>query len=233
MTEIDTSTSAVERLAMNLSGAAGSLEDADLFNRGKQVREAAGVLRALAAERDRLRGTLDVAMSNYCGVWEAMRAMRDGINEHIPIPSEESDLLQGPEASVFCATVATAVISAITKARAETAARAVWAVTAFCETATTMGFRTVQVTGGSEDDALAVGLRRIEELNPDCKIYKPAALRIVTAEPEPPTVAEAARVLLDCDDATLMAARNAAGLTDKKALAFLRTLAGDYPAHGA
>jgi hypothetical protein len=42
--------------------------------------------------------------------FDAMCAMRNAINEHIPMPSLESDLLQGPENSVFCATVAEAVI---------------------------------------------------------------------------------------------------------------------------
>lgn len=42
--------------------------------------------------------------------WEAMQAMRNSINEYIPMPSLESDLLQGPENSVFCAAVAEAVI---------------------------------------------------------------------------------------------------------------------------
>jgi hypothetical protein len=42
--------------------------------------------------------------------FDAMCAMRNAINEYVPMPSTESDLLQGPENSVFCATVAEAVI---------------------------------------------------------------------------------------------------------------------------
>jgi len=42
--------------------------------------------------------------------FDAMCAMRNAINEYVPMPSIESDLLQGPENSVFCATVAEAVI---------------------------------------------------------------------------------------------------------------------------
>lgn len=42
--------------------------------------------------------------------FDAMCAMRNAINEYISMPSLESDLLQGPENSVFCATVAEAVI---------------------------------------------------------------------------------------------------------------------------
>lgn len=41
----------------------------------------------------------------------AMSAMRNDINEHIPMPSIESDLLNGPETSVFCSAVASAVVS--------------------------------------------------------------------------------------------------------------------------
>lgn len=54
---------------------------------------------------------------NVRDTWEAMCAMRDSINEHAPMPSVEADLLEGPEASVFCATVAKAVILAIQKER--------------------------------------------------------------------------------------------------------------------
>ncbi len=50
--------------------------------------------------------------------FDAMCAMRDAINEFIPMPSLESDLLQGPENSVFCATVAEAVIAEIRRLRA-------------------------------------------------------------------------------------------------------------------
>ena len=58
---------------------------------------------------------------NSAETWEAMQTMRNAINEHIPMPSTESDLLQGPENSVFCATVAEAVITGI-QARAAAAA---------------------------------------------------------------------------------------------------------------
>lgn len=59
------------------------------------------------------------------GVWvkpdratfDAMCAMRNSINEYIPMPSLESDLLQGPENSVFCATVASAVIAEVSRLR--------------------------------------------------------------------------------------------------------------------
>jgi hypothetical protein len=50
--------------------------------------------------------------------FDAMCAMRNAINEYIPMPSLESDLLQGPENSVFCATVAEAVIAEVKRLRA-------------------------------------------------------------------------------------------------------------------
>ena len=49
--------------------------------------------------------------------FDAMCAMRDAINEYVPMPSLESDLIQGPENSVFCATVAEAVIAEIVRLR--------------------------------------------------------------------------------------------------------------------
>lgn len=52
---------------------------------------------------------------NSIETWQAMQAMRNDINEYIPMPSMESDLLQGPENSVFCATVAEAVITSVKK----------------------------------------------------------------------------------------------------------------------
>lgn len=69
---------------------------------------------ALAVERDGLR-------RNLRETFEAMCTMRDAINEHVPMPSLESDLLQGPENSVFCAAVAEAVIAAVEALRKERA----------------------------------------------------------------------------------------------------------------
>jgi hypothetical protein len=55
--------------------------------------------------------------ANSTETWQAMNAMRDAINEHIPMPSLESDLLQGPENSIFCATVAEAVVARVAALR--------------------------------------------------------------------------------------------------------------------
>lgn len=55
------------------------------------------------------------------GTFDAMCAMRNSINEYIPMPSLESDLLHGPENSVFCAAVAESVINAQKRARAKIA----------------------------------------------------------------------------------------------------------------
>lgn len=73
----------------------------------------------LAAENATLRQHNDIRGQNMRDTWEAMQAMRDAINDHIPLPSTESDLLQGPENSVFCEVVATAVIGALATLRAE------------------------------------------------------------------------------------------------------------------
>lgn len=51
-----------------------------------------------------------VREANLRETFEAMVAMRNEINEYVPLPSLESDLLQGPENSVFCATLAKEVI---------------------------------------------------------------------------------------------------------------------------
>lgn len=106
----------------------------------ENVRLAVAALTALRAERDAmaadianltasLAGEVEarvVELSKVNAVWqtncretfEAMCAMRDSINEHIQMPSLESDLLQGPGTSVFCATVAEAVIGRVSAAEA-------------------------------------------------------------------------------------------------------------------
>ena len=78
------------------------------------------------AENPRLREALTQALAanerwqkNSAETWEAMQTMRDAINEHIPMPSLESDLLQGPENSVFCAAVAEAVVNTLAALRIE------------------------------------------------------------------------------------------------------------------
>lgn len=50
--------------------------------------------------------------------FEALAAMRNDLNEIVPIPSLESDLLTGPETSVFCAVVVGAVAETIDRLEA-------------------------------------------------------------------------------------------------------------------
>jgi len=88
----------------------------------KAQREVAATVTTLAAENATLRQHNDIRGQNMRDTWEAMQAMRDAINDHIPLPSTESDLLQGPENSVFCEVVATAVIGALATLRASEAA---------------------------------------------------------------------------------------------------------------
>lgn len=97
--------------------------DADIIGRQtdaittlrRQLSEAnqrADAAEAAAYERG-VREANEIWSRNGRETFDAMCAMRDAINEHVPMPSLESDLLQGPEASVFCATVAEAVILAL------------------------------------------------------------------------------------------------------------------------
>lgn len=69
-------------------------------------------LSAAEAERDGFRRNLRESFEANC-------AMRDSINDVVPMPSLESDLLQGPEPSVFCSTVAAAVVEAVGRLKAE------------------------------------------------------------------------------------------------------------------
>ena len=74
---------------------------------------------ALCAEVDAERRARAVTQANSRETWQALCATRNHLNEHFPMPSLESDLLQGPENSVFCAAVAEAVVNALAALRAE------------------------------------------------------------------------------------------------------------------
>jgi len=56
---------------------------------------------------------------NSKDTWSAICATRNDLNEHIKMPSLESDLLQGPEDSVFFAVVVEAVVAGLSQARAD------------------------------------------------------------------------------------------------------------------
>ena len=90
---------------------------------------------AKADERDAAIASRDATLKASRATFEAMCAMRDSINEHIPMPSLESDLLQGPEDSVFCETVAEAVIGAVAsnKHLRDLVGRAIFAMPAHCD----------------------------------------------------------------------------------------------------
>lgn len=81
-------------------------------------REGVPALIALATAQ---AAQLDTWRRNARETFDAMCAMRNSINEHVPMPSLESDLLQGPENSVFCAAVAEAVVSHVTAQAAQIA----------------------------------------------------------------------------------------------------------------
>jgi hypothetical protein len=55
--------------------------------------------------------------TNLRDSWYAMCAMRNDINQHIPMPSIEADLLESPETSVFCSAVAHAVITKLNESK--------------------------------------------------------------------------------------------------------------------
>jgi hypothetical protein len=59
------------------------------------------------------KASIEMWRSNSSETWSAMTAMRNDINEVVPLPSLESDLLNGPLNSVFCYEVAFAVVERI------------------------------------------------------------------------------------------------------------------------
>ena len=80
---------------------------------GHRHHKAADEIERLRAELVDARKTYSTAMQNNRETFDAMCAMRNDINDHIAMPSLESDLLSGPENSVFCAAVAGAVVAAV------------------------------------------------------------------------------------------------------------------------
>jgi len=97
------------------------MSDNDLIRRG-DAREILGDEGFLERSLERLAAlpAVTVGVKPDRETFDAMCAMRDAINEFVPMPSLESDLLQGPENSVFCATVAEAVINEVTRLRSMT-----------------------------------------------------------------------------------------------------------------
>ena len=73
----------------------------------------------LTAEIERLQQVCGRWQTNSIETWSAMQAMRNDINVHVPMPSMEGDLLQGPESSVFCAAVAESVVTGIERLTSE------------------------------------------------------------------------------------------------------------------
>ena len=64
-------------------------------------------------ENQKLREANARWYNNSVDTWQAMVTMRNDINEYVPLPSIEADLLKGPENSVFLATVAECVCAAL------------------------------------------------------------------------------------------------------------------------
>lgn len=103
------------RLIADCELAAKTLADTNTFETGQGIlREAAARIAALTAQNQAWQ-------RNSRETFDAMVAMRNSINEHLHMPSLESDLLQGPENSVFCAAVAEAVVREIARLRANVA----------------------------------------------------------------------------------------------------------------
>jgi hypothetical protein len=75
--------------------------------------EAADEIEASQAKIAELEAGSVLWRRNLRGSFDAMCAMRNDINDVIQMPSLESDLLEGPETSVFCSEVAFAVIEKV------------------------------------------------------------------------------------------------------------------------
>lgn len=67
------------------------------------------------AERDEARAQVAHWQRQSAENWAAFSAMREHINEHLPMRSAEADLLTGPEFSVSCENVAHDVIAALAR----------------------------------------------------------------------------------------------------------------------
>ena len=74
---------------------------------------------ALTARVAELESANAMWQQNSRDAASAMLAMRNAINEYVPIQSIEGDLHRGPETSVFCEIVATAVTGRVAELEAE------------------------------------------------------------------------------------------------------------------
>lgn len=81
----------------------------------EKLREVVAIANAsmndLSAEAVKVAAINKLLLTQQRETFEALAAMRDTINEVIPMPSLEADLLQGPEISVTCANIAEAVFN--------------------------------------------------------------------------------------------------------------------------
>ena len=93
-----------------------------IFDHEALFRLAADRIEDLGAKLHRSTTSIVRWRENSIATWSAMRAMRNDINDCVPLPSMESDLLEGPEASVFCAKVSEAVCARIEALEAQLAA---------------------------------------------------------------------------------------------------------------
>ena len=96
------------------------LNDPGLARRiAEQVVSAVNSHDALTARVAELESANAMWQQNSRDAASAMLAMRNAINEYVPIQSIESDLHRGPETSVFCEVVATAVTTRVAELEAE------------------------------------------------------------------------------------------------------------------
>ena len=79
----------------------------------KAVEDAHQVWADLMQQIDAARAEIEVWRRMSIDSWAAFSAMRDHINQHLPMRSAEADLLRGPEFSVSCESVAEDVVSAL------------------------------------------------------------------------------------------------------------------------
>lgn len=200
------------------------------------------IIADLRAEIARLTAERDAFRRNLRDTFDAMCAMRNSINEYLPMPSIESDLLQGPENSIFCAAVAEAVVSTLTVVLAERDAALagrvkvkplVWVLEPdrdaeyprwTAETDTGKSYHAFKAWWGAQDKWAFMGTDGFHHSEVAAKAAAQAdyEARIIAAlEPQPITVQDAARVLLDAHTVqTMIAAGKALDL-----VATLRTIA--------
>lgn len=101
----------IEGIAFSVEGLRRDADEIEACGGGNEAAQ----MRWAADEIERLSALNDHWQNNQRDQFDALCAMRNDLNEILPIQHLDADLRKGPETSVFCAAVVEAVRAAFEK----------------------------------------------------------------------------------------------------------------------